>query len=250
MSAPATITDVLDRLDEVVHWARTEGHRAGYFATLYRKVTDRVREGIEVGRFDDGSRMERLDVLFAKRYLEAVERYRVGEVPTRSWEVAFHGAESWSPVILQHLLLGINAHINLDLGIAAAETAPGSALAGLRRDFDEITSLLGEMLDDVQDGISRVSPWMWIVDAVGERRDEEAFSFVLARAREFAWRAAETLAAATPDQRFVEIAVLDRAVAAIGGRIRRPGLPVRMALMAVRAREPNDAAEVIDALAR
>src|SRR5690606_41399624 len=65
-------------------------------------------------------------------------------------------AETWSPLVLQHLLLGMNAHINLDLGIAAAETAPGTALPALKRDFDEITTLLGEMLDDVQDRIGRI----------------------------------------------------------------------------------------------
>jgi hypothetical protein len=37
-------------------------------------------------------------------------------------------------LILQHLLLGINAHINLDLGIAAAEGTSAPKLPGLLRD--------------------------------------------------------------------------------------------------------------------
>jgi hypothetical protein len=41
-----------------------------------------------------------------------------------------------SPRVVQHVLLGMNAHINLDLGVAAAEVAPGPAIAGLRGDFD------------------------------------------------------------------------------------------------------------------
>ena len=30
-------------------------------------------------------------------------------------------AGRWRPIVLQHLLLGINAHINLDLGVTASE---------------------------------------------------------------------------------------------------------------------------------
>ena len=52
------------------------------------------------------------------------------------------GGATLAPVILQHLLLGINAHINLDLGIAAVETSPGNQLAPLKNDFDMINKLL------------------------------------------------------------------------------------------------------------
>lgn len=52
--------------------ALEDGDRAGYFAVLYRKVTAKVKEGIAAGFFDDPGPMERLDVLFADRYLDAV----------------------------------------------------------------------------------------------------------------------------------------------------------------------------------
>ena len=47
------------------------------------------------------------------------------------WSVAFHAAHRRPPIIFQHLLLGMNAHINLDLGIACAEVAPGPAIDDL-----------------------------------------------------------------------------------------------------------------------
>lgn len=244
---PQTIADVLTELDAVIAWARAERQRAGYFAVLYRQVTARVDDGIRQGRFEDGARMERLDVVFANRYLDALARYRRGEPPPRSWAVAFRAAETWSPLVLQHLLLGINAHINLDLGIAAAETAPGSALPALKRDFDEITTLLREMLDDVQDRIGRISPWLWLLDHVGARTDEEVFSFVLARAREFAWRSAEQLVA-SPDTRDAQIDVTDRAAALVGEGVLSPRFFLRPVLLTVRLREPSEPAEVIEAL--
>ncbi|NIR65754.1 MAG: hypothetical protein GWN00_24945 [Aliifodinibius sp.] len=90
----------------------------GYFAALYRKVTIRVKE-----EFEDPERMERLDVLFANRYLEAFEQYHTRKETTVSWKLAFDTCKRWRPIVLQHLLLGMNTHIRLDLGVAAAETA-------------------------------------------------------------------------------------------------------------------------------
>lgn len=72
----ATIDAVLSRLDEIGERARREGSRVGYFAATYRDVTARVKHDIAVGRFEDGPRMERLDVIFAKRYLNALDDHR------------------------------------------------------------------------------------------------------------------------------------------------------------------------------
>ena len=110
-----TIDEVIEQLDHIIQRSRHNSSRIGFFAILYRQVTARVREGILSGRFQDGARMERLDVAFANRYLEALEQYRLGEQPSRCWLAAFQGASSWRLLVLQHLLLGMNAHINLDL---------------------------------------------------------------------------------------------------------------------------------------
>jgi len=88
-----TIDDVLARLDGIVEKCLRDGSRLGYFAALYRSVTRRVRDSITAGRFEDGPRMERLDVIFANRYLDAVDRLWKGETPTRSWQLAFRAAK-------------------------------------------------------------------------------------------------------------------------------------------------------------
>ena len=56
----STIEEVLVAIDGAVARALEAGSRLGYFAALYRKVTAKVKEGIAVGFFDDGERMERL----------------------------------------------------------------------------------------------------------------------------------------------------------------------------------------------
>jgi hypothetical protein len=59
---PQTIDEVLAELDQIILRARNERDRLGFFATLYRNVTIKVKEGIAARLFEDGPRMEKLDV--------------------------------------------------------------------------------------------------------------------------------------------------------------------------------------------
>jgi hypothetical protein len=162
--------------------------------------------------------------------------------------VAFQAAQRGNPTILQHLLLGMNAHINLDLAIAAIQTTPGGTLPGLKRDFYEITLLLGELIDEVQERIDQVSPWFRVIDTIGGRTDEEICRFAIAAVRDRAWRTAELLAQLPPEQLRAEIARHDAQVAAMGQGIGRPGWPLNVGLMAIRARERHPVAVVIAVL--
>lgn len=84
-----TIDVVIRNLDNIIESCRAQNSRLGYFPALYRKVTVQVKEGIANKYFDDGERMERLDVVFANRYLAAFEAYRAGKQITKSWQTAF-----------------------------------------------------------------------------------------------------------------------------------------------------------------
>ena len=248
--AARSIDEVIEHLDEIIDLARRQKSRLGYFAALYRNVTSNVREGILAGRFEDAARMERLDVAFANRYLEALERYNRGEEISKCWRTSFRAAKEWHPIVLQHLLLGVNAHINLDLGVAAAQTSPGTQLAGLRRDFDSINDVLWAMLDDVQDRLRQVSPLMGWLDLAGGSGDEEIMNFSIKRARDAAWRVAERLAPLGPEAMQREIDVLDRWVEVLAGVIENPPEnTTRLARFFVRLSESRDVGKVIDVLA-
>lgn len=245
----ATIDDVLAHLDAIVDDARRRGRRTGYFAAMYRGVTARVRDDVLAGRFDDPARMERLDVVFANRYLDAEAAYRAGRPTSRCWRIAFDEAGRWPPLVLQHLLLGMTAHIALDLGVAAAEVAPGGRLDALQADFDRIDAILRAMIDDVQERVATVSPWMGVLDWVGDRTDEAVCGFCLTRARALAWSAAEALAPLDdPAERAAEIERLDLVAAALATVIRTPGPLARVARLGVRLCEPRDARRVLDVL--
>jgi len=243
-----TINDVIAHMDQVIARCIRERSKLGYFAVLYRDVTGRVRDAIAAGRFENGPRMERFDIIFAERYLEALESHWQNKTTRRCWEVAFTAAPAWSPIILQHLLFGMSAHINFDLAIAAAQTAPGAELPALKRDFEEITVVLNEMTEDIQTRVARVSPWFRLIDRVGGRTDEQILSFAMRASRDLAWKAAEALASAAPDEAARETEVYDAVVAALGKKIRAPGRLLNLALLLIRLRETRDVPTVIETL--
>ena len=242
-----SVQGVLDALDEVIDRSIAQRDRAGYFAAMYRQVTAKILEGIEAGFFDDGERMARLDVVFATRYLNALEQFRAGGRPTRSWELAFEATTQSRPLIVQHLLAGMNAHINLDLGIAAAATSPGAALPGLRRDFDRINEVLAQLVAGIEGNVAEVSPWIGLLGKIGGRHDDEIIRFSIEVARTEAWRFAAELAPLDADDWAGAISARDGRVARVGRRVLHPGL-LGAGLAVIRARESNDVPRVIRVL--
>jgi hypothetical protein len=243
-----TIAEVLSELDVVLDRATDRGSREGYFAAIYRKVTAKVAEGIATGFFDDGERMERLDVVFARRYLSALESFEHQRPSTKSWDLAFEATRQRRPIVLQHLLMGINAHINLDLGIAAG-TAAGAALPDLRRDFDRINEILATVVAGIEHDLAEISPWIGFLDWIGGRHDEELIRFSIEIARTEAWRFATELAPLDPLHWSGPIGARDTRVAHLATRVLRPGL-LSTGLMVIRARERNDVRRTIEILNR
>lgn len=256
MSAPApvsglarTIDEVIAQLDDIIARSIRDGSRLGYFAALYRKVTVKVREGIAQGRFEDGPRMERLDVRFANRYLEALNQYQRGEQPTRCWLVSFKAAAAWRPIILQDLLLGMSAHINFDLGIAAAEVAPGDELPSLQHDFNEINNILAALVGQVESEINEVSPWINFLDHIDPKADTAIVNFSMDKARGCAWDLATKLAPLSPSRGKPVLDLRDLEMTALADLVWHPvGLVFKLGLLLIRSRESSDVTRVIHVL--
>lgn len=244
----ASIEDVIAALDDIVTEASRTGNRLGYFPALYRKVTIRVKEGIEEGIFADGERMELLDVAFANRYLAAYDLYEKGERPRSSWEVAFRATGRWWPIVLQHLLAAMNAHINLDLGVAAARTAPGSELADLEGDFLKINSLLAALVAGVKEELATVWPALRLIDRLTGPAEDTIVNFSMSVARDEAWLFAESLASVTPAEQLERIARADELVARLGRAILDPPPIPRLVTRLVRLGELGSVPRVIDLL--
>lgn len=243
-----TVDEVLHALDTIIERALRESDRRGYFAVLYRKVTAKVKEGLETGFFDDADRTARLDVLFADRYLEAEHAYSRRAPLARSWQKAFDAGTRWRPILLQHLLVGVNAHINLDLGIAAARCVPRDQLPALHDDYLRVNQILASLIAEIGHNIGTISPWIGLLDRIGGRGDDEIIRFSIERARACAWEFANRLATLSEDDRTRPIAEQDRRVAHLADVVLLPG-PLSAGLLLIRARESNDVRRNIEALA-
>ena len=112
------------------------------------------------------------------------------------------------------ILAGVNAHTNLDLAVASAETAPGPAIHSLERDFQQIS--------DLQDAIASVAPLMWLLDIAGGQDDERLVEFSLSKARDAAWMQARVLADLEGVEKEAAIGMADSVVSLIGARVLDP----------------------------
>ncbi|MDT0342831.1 DUF5995 family protein [Streptomyces litchfieldiae] len=248
--AAENIDEVVDGLAEIVRDAGRAGDRVGYFAALYRQVTVEVRTAIHNGLFDDGARMDRFDTLFGNRYFDAYDAWRRDRGGPRCWREAFGLLDDSDTVIVQHLILGVNAHINLDLAIAAARTSPGEAIHELRRDFLLINDILARVVLAVQDSVGAISPFLSLLDQVGGRTDERILDFSIRQSRQEAWYNAVLLAGQHGTEREATIERLDVRAAVLARLIARPGGLVRPALHLIGGSESDDVQAVITHLDR
>ncbi|WP_435577531.1 DUF5995 family protein [Gilvibacter sp.] len=232
-----TIDAVIDELQNIVDTAIAQEDTLGYFAALYLKVTQRVKEKIDAGFFDDNPRMERLDVVFANRYIDAYKQFRGGEKPTKSWQVAFDATVDNKIIVLQHLLAGMNAHINLDLGIAAAQITDPANIASLENDFNKINEVLGELLTEVQDSLARIWPTLlWILRKT-KNVDDFLVNFSMSVAREGAWKYANEMVVLQGEAWEQAIAARDLKIEKLGRSIVRPGTVERFIFWIIRISE-------------
>jgi hypothetical protein len=215
---PRTIDEIIQRLNDILDGALREGTRIGYFAALYERVTTNVRRALVAGNvFQDNARMERLDVVFANRFLDAWDAHVAGGTPSRSWQAAFALLDDPGPLVVQHLLVGMNAHINLDLGIAAATVAPTEAeLESLWPDFKTINEVLSRLVKVVEDELGQISPRLERIEDIAPGLEDRVFDFGIDAARDFAWALAKELANTPPTGWDAVIAERDAIVAEAG----------------------------------
>ena len=72
---PNNVDDVLHNIEKIIDWAIKAESHIGYFAALYKRITLAIRDAVNDRAFDDGPRMEKLDVAFAQRYFDALNAY-------------------------------------------------------------------------------------------------------------------------------------------------------------------------------
>lgn len=195
---------VLERMRrQVRRWEKEEDARA-IFLGCYSMMTENMLQALDQGRFRDGVWVDGLLHRFADYYFDALTCYDCDD-PTvpRAWHVVHSATTHQSMHVLQHLLLGVNAHINYDLVLTLYDMLQPewSALDGASRarrleDHLTVNQVIAETVDRVQDEVvERQDPVMELVDVVMGRLDERFFAALITSWRHRVWDRAQAMLA-------------------------------------------------------
>lgn len=245
----SSIKEVIQILDTIIAECKQKQSRLGYFATLYKLMTAAVEKGILENIFEDAVRMEKLDVVFANRYLQAYFDYSNNRPVTISWKTAFDAAQNDNLIVVQHLLLGINAHINLDLGIAAADICTVDNIHELQKDFVKINDTIADIYGQLQPRFTKISWPAVFLSKLDPKVVNNTINFSIVKAREVAWANAIILCNDADANREAIITATDNIVCKVANAITHPSTLKNIGLKIIRLFENKNVASNIDTLA-
>lgn len=195
VALPQTIDEVIYELDTIIQDAVSKNNYNAIFAYVYKRTTIEIKRAIEKNYFYDNPGMEIFDVYFANLYITAYRDYCKNLPVSGCWQIALDAGKN-KLTYMQHVLLGMNAHINFDLGITAAYYADKNNIDNIeeiKNDFIKVNNLLFSLVDEIQDRLARVSPMLFVIDVLGGRYDERYSFLSIEKARKISWKFAKKL---------------------------------------------------------
>jgi hypothetical protein len=203
---PAKVSaKMLQRLDRLIgamedRWASLDEacDARAPFALLYLAMTEGVRDHVARRYFDHGNTIAQMALDFAGRYHRAFDAWDRGDMANVSgpWREAFAWAASANSTVLEDVFLGMNAHINFDLGLVAWQL--GMVEKGRKDDYDRINDVMANVSRDATQRLAdHYDPSM----APGEEGSlaDAAVLQVLYQWRESAWQQAVLLTSEPDD---------------------------------------------------
>lgn len=194
-----TSEDVVHALGRFEMWCIENRDLRGVFATAYLKITLAISAEIQNSTFNNNEWSSRYLVRFANLYREAVMDYEndlMSRVP-KSWRVAFNLARDQEGFIIQHLILGINAHINHDLAIALNDVGIDPQREEKYQDHNHINRILEGATNTLKHSVSeKYAPILKRLDYGLGAVDDNITAFSITKAREHAWAMAVALSSA------------------------------------------------------
>src|SRR4051812_34708629 len=197
---PSTFTsvdDVLTGLTAVAEQFLAAGDRRSIFVEAYILITQELRKRILAGgAFENGDWVASYLIRFGELYRVALVAYETKDEANlpRAWKIAFDTAAKGDAVMLQHLLLGINAHINHDLPNALSTVGIDPDRARAKRDHDAVNAALRTATDPVKEKMFTLyAPALGLLDRLVGPFDDEVTNWSFHKAREAAWDAGVSL---------------------------------------------------------
>ena len=185
----ATIADVIATM-KAIDALLPEQDGLKWFNLLYLMVTDNVKAQDPGGAWQNPAWLDRLDVVFAGFYFNALADFVAGRETAASWRAVLEARFSPGIDRIQFAVAGMNAHINHDLALALLKTDADLNVIPAQDgpehgDFESVNVLLNDLMPSVLT--------MLATDALGYlAQDTGKIGRILAywnicRARDLAW---------------------------------------------------------------
>ncbi len=198
-----TLEDVIASLTAVEQYFLLRRDRRGIFVTAYLHISREIRRRLTTSRFLDADWVARYLICFGNLYRRALLAYEEGNLTAvpKAWRLSFDAARAGTGLVTQHLILGINAHINHDLALALAEVGIDPDRPQKYRDHTAVNLVLEEATAGLQDQVAAMyAPVLHRLDRIFGGLDERATNFSIPKAREHAWTFAVALTSARGEQ--------------------------------------------------
>ena len=186
---------VVDKMMETVKKFEANKDNRTIFLHCYSMMTANMLLAIEQNKFHDTQWVNQLLNRFADYYFKALSCYDCGEETPTVWKEVHKAAASKKLHVIQHLLLGVNSHINYDLVLTlydmlSPEWADLSDEMRVKRYQDHclVNLIIGETIDKVQDEVvEKYSPSMDVIDKLMGRLDEFLLLKLITAWRDKVW---------------------------------------------------------------
>ena len=172
------------------------GDRRATFLACYQLMTNNMLSAIDAGEFNDAEWVYSLLHHFAEYYFDALDAYEQDRADTpHIWRQAHDAARQPGTLVIQNLLLGINAHINFDLIFAMvdmleddwAQLSPDER-QGRYDDHCHVNDIIRSSIDAVQDTVIEPDePLMDVIDKLFGPADEWVVSRLITQWRDHVW---------------------------------------------------------------
>ncbi len=152
VSYPYTDTiDTRNKLACLEEYLLFHHDRRAIFLSVYLLVTETMRESIELGVYENTEWIRSYLTIFADKYREAFYNYEIGNLNAvpGAWIIAFDTAITGENLILQDVLLGMNAHITRDLAHAIHDVGISPDYESRLRDHRLVNEYLAFVYEDI-----------------------------------------------------------------------------------------------------
>lgn len=187
----SNITEVIAHMQQLNKTlVDTNLHNLLAFNNTYLIITQAVFQEFGTQFFQDNQRMEKLDIIFAKYYFDALHDYVQGAECAPAWKMLFDACKRNNLYQWQYMALGVNAHVNNDLPFTLYDANFGP---DYQTDFNRINRILFQQIQNVVRSLNEKNHVLNILENNLVYLYRYGLSTIISKWRTSAWQNYQTL---------------------------------------------------------